>query len=117
MTSRPRQILTRLAPVLALVAVMLLVAACKPDPSECTEKGDESACNELCETGKPEFAPLCYEMRTRKVEACVDKDADCAQACELWKNAVVSDTTKDYYVAKLGSDAKVAALTKKCGTP
>jgi hypothetical protein len=100
---------------LLLLCASLLAIACKPNPSKCTEQGDESACNELCDTGKEEYQPLCYEMRTRKVEACVDKDTDCAAACDLWKNAIIDETIKNYYVAKLGTEAKVATLEKKCG--
>jgi hypothetical protein len=107
-TPRSRMILTVTALGLALLV------ACKPDPKECFEKGDEKACQALCETGKPELLPTCYEMRARQVQACADGKGDCTEACKNWQNAQVVEDTKKIYVAKLGSDAKVAAITKAC---
>ena len=78
-----------------LGVVLLLAAACgkSADPSAC-EKGDDKACQSLCETGKPETQHYCYTARARQVKACAEKDVDCPAACALWKDAVVSETTR-----------------------
>lgn len=97
-----------------LVPLLLVVAACQPSPADCVDKGDIEACRKLCDTGKEEFLPLCYEERARKIEACVDKDADCAAACTEWTNAGPDDPGGKAYRAKLGSDAKVAKMDETC---
>jgi hypothetical protein len=100
---------------LVVVGVIALVPACKPNPSECYDKGDEKACQALCQTGKPEYTPTCFEIRARGVAACADGKGDCTTACESWKNAQASsDDIKNVYIAKLGSEAKVAAIKAKC---
>jgi hypothetical protein len=100
---------------LAILALSL-TAACGAgaDPAAC-EKGDDAQCQKLCETGKPEYQHYCFAGRARQVRACVEKDADCPAACELWKNATVSETTLDYYRTNLGDDKIVAAIEAKCG--
>jgi hypothetical protein len=86
------------------------------DAKACYEKGDEKACNSICETGTPEAKPACFEMRAREVAACADGAGDCTKACASWKNAQIGgdDEIKNIYVAKLGSEAKVAAIKGKC---
>jgi hypothetical protein len=97
-----------------LLPSLLLAAACQASPADCLDKGDIAACNSLCETGKEEFLPLCYEERARKVQACAEKDADCAAACGLWKDSEANEVARNAYRAKLGADDKVAALQAKC---
>ena len=98
------------------VACVLLLGACKNNAKACYEEGDNDACRAVCETGKPENDMACYEMRARALEKCVDGKADCTDACQAWKNAKIStDTIRNYYVAKLGSEAKVATANTKCG--
>ena len=100
----------------ASLAIALLAFGCKPDPRECLEKGDEKACQALCSTGKPELDATCYETRARAVVACVDGKTDCTEPCKSWGNAQLSgEDVRNYYVAKLGSPARVALVTKKCG--
>jgi hypothetical protein len=94
--------------------VLLLVVACKPNPSECLDKGDEKACQALCDTGKPELLNTCYEMRAREALSCADGKGDCTKACENWKTAQSTDNIKGFYVAKLGSTDKVTALSARC---
>ena len=103
----------KLAIILAAVAVT--VGGCGDNAKDCYEKGDAAACRSVCETGKPDALPACYEIRARETLACVDGKGDCAKACANWKNAKASaDTIKNIYIAKLGTDAKVAALEAKC---
>jgi hypothetical protein len=99
--------------MMSLLAVAMF-AACKPNPSECLEKGDEKACQALCDTGKPELLNTCYEMRARDALTCADGKGDCTKACENWKSAQSSDNIKSFYVAKLGSTDKVTALSARC---
>jgi len=104
--------------ILMLVGVAVLaLAACKPNPADCYEKGDEKACNAICETGEEGALPACYELRARQVEACANGQGDCKAACDLWANGKVSEETRNIYVAKLGSDAKVSALESRCAAP
>jgi hypothetical protein len=98
-----------------IAVLCLLLSACEASPSDCVDKGDMEACNSLCNTGKEEFLPLCYEERARKVAACADANTDCPGACQLWKDAAANETASTAYRAKLGSDAKVAAINAKCG--
>lgn len=108
---RTKWVVTGLSLTLAAIAA----TGCKPDPKDCYEKGDEKACNTLCGSGGQEFEAACYEMRARSVLACADGKADCTQACTYWKNAQISaENVKNIYVAKLGSEAKVAAVNKAC---
>ena len=58
MTSRPRQILTRLAPVLALVAVMLLVAACIPGTTTTPSGGSPSFSQAPLTPASPSANPI-----------------------------------------------------------
>jgi len=105
----------RLVVVAVTGLVGLLVVACKPNPSECIEKGDEKACQALCDTGKAELLSTCYEIRAREAAACADGKGDCTKACANWANAQAGgDSIKNFYVAKLGSEAKVAALNARC---
>lgn len=100
---------------LGFVALLVTVAGCGDDPKACFEQGDAKACQAICDTGKPDALPACYEIRAREALACADSKGDCAKACANWKNAQLSaDTVKKIYIAKLGSDAKVAALEQKC---
>jgi len=99
----------------ALAAVAVALGGCGDNAKDCYEKGDAQACRAVCETGKPDALPACYEIRARETLACVDGKGDCAKACANWKNAKASaDTIKNIYIAKLGTDAKVAALEAKC---
>jgi len=103
---------------LGLIALLLAVGGCGDDAKDCYEKGDAKACQALCETGKPDVIASCFEIRARETLACVDGKGDCAKGCANWKNAQLSsDQIKNVYIAKLGSDAKVAALEKKCKAP
>lgn len=98
-------------------AIALLVSAmcsCKPNPADCYEKGDEKACNRLCETGAEQYLATCYEMRARVVEACVDGGGDCEKACALWRLAGPDDLSRKVYVGKLASAKRVKAMEKKC---
>jgi hypothetical protein len=97
-----------------MLATMMAVlsGACAPNPSECTEKGNDEACYKLCETGKEEFQSLCFMPRARKLMACADKDTDCATACTEWH--FEEDTYRGYYKALIGTDQKVAAIDAKC---
>jgi hypothetical protein len=100
---------------LGLVALLVALAGCGDDTKDCYEKGVEKACQAICDTGKPGATPACFEIRAREALACVDGKGDCAKACANWKNAkLMSDDVKNVYIAKLGTDAKVAALEKKC---
>ena len=102
---------------LGLIAV-LAVGGCGDNTKDCYEKGDESACRAVCETGKPEGRPACFEIRAREALACADGKGDCVKACASWKNAKLSsDDIKNIYIAKLGTEAKVAALEQKCKAP
>lgn len=104
--------------VLILSGVLLLgLLACKPNPADCYEKGDEKACQAICDTGEEGSLMACYEMRARQVEACVDGKGDCQAACTLWTGAVGHEDVEGFYVAKLGSEEKVAAIRQKCATP
>jgi hypothetical protein len=89
--------------------------ACSPDPKDCTDKGDDSACHKLCETGKAELQHLCYTPRARAVVACVDKGTGCDEACKNWQTATLDETIRGYYLANIGDTAKVAAADAKCG--
>lgn len=112
----PRRSAAVAAPVVLALALAAF-PACKPNPSECYEKGNAKACESLCETGKQEHMPACFEMRARMAVACVDGKGDCTAACDAWKNAgASSEDVKNVYVAKLGTDARVKALDAKCGT-
>ena len=100
---------------LGLVALLAAVGGCGDNAKDCYEKGDAKACQAICETGKPDALPSCYEIRARETLACVEGKGDCAKACTNWKNAKLSsDAIKNIYIAKLGTDAKVAALEQKC---
>ena len=100
---------------LGLVALLVTVGGCGEDPKACYEKGDAKACQAICETGKQDAVPACYEIRARETLACAEGKGDCAKGCANWKNAKLSsDTIKNVYIAKLGTDAKVAALEQKC---
>ena len=103
--------------MLGAIALLVAVAGCGDDAKDCYEKGDNAACRAVCETGKPDALPACYEIRAREALACVDGKGGCATACANWKNAKVTDAVKNIYVAKLGTDAKVAALEQKCKSP
>lgn len=92
------------------------LVGCKDKGAACFNEGDESACNALCETGKPEHQSACFEMRARSLVSCVDGKADCAAGCTAWKNAQASsEDVRNVYVAKLGTEAKVKAANAKCG--
>jgi hypothetical protein len=108
MDNRSRK--TMLSLILALTS---LITACNK-AADCYEKGDEKACQAVCETGKPDALPACYEIRARGALACVDGKGDCTSACANWSSAKVSEDVKKIYVAKLGSGTKVAALDAKC---
>lgn len=103
--------------ITVLAALALLVSACKPNPADCYEKGDEQACNAICETGEDGSLMACYELRARQVEACAAGKGDCKTACELWQNAAGQEQIRGFYLAKLGTDEKVAKITKDCATP
>lgn len=99
------------------VASALLLGACKDKAKACYEEGDNDACRALCETGKPENDMACYETRARALASCVDGKSDCAAPCASWKDAKIStEQVRNYYVAKLGTEAKVAEANKRCGT-
>jgi hypothetical protein len=103
---------------LGLVALLAGLGGCGDNAKDCYEKGDAKACQAICDTGKPDALPSCYEIRARETLACADGKGDCAKGCANWKNAQIgSDDIKKIYIAKLGSDAKVAALDKKCKAP
>lgn len=100
---------------LGLIALLAALGGCGDNAKDCYEKGDAKACQALCDTGKPEVLASCYEIRARETLACVDGKGDCAKGCLNWKNAQLSaDAIKKIYIAKLGTDAKVAALEQKC---
>jgi hypothetical protein len=100
---------------LGLVILLAALGGCGDDAKDCYEKGDATACRAVCETGKEGALPACYEIRARETLACVDGKGDCVKACTNWKNAQASsDEIKKIYIAKLGTDAKVAALEQKC---
>lgn len=100
---------------LGLVALLATVAGCGDNAKDCYEKGDAKACQAVCETGKPDAIPACYEIRAREALACAEGKGECVKACASWKNAKASpETIKNIYIAKLGTDAKVAALEQKC---
>lgn len=108
----------KLGLIALLAAVVVAVGGCGDDAKDCYEKGDNTACRAICETGKPDGLPACYEIRAREALACVDGKGDCAKACANWKDAKASsDAIKNIYIAKLGTDAKVAALETKCKSP
>jgi hypothetical protein len=97
-----------------LAAVAVGVGGCGDNAKDCYDKGDAKACSAICETGKPDALPACYEVRAREALACAEGKGDCAKSCANWKNAKVADNIKNIYIAKLGTDAKVAALEQKC---
>ena len=98
-----------------LVALLVTLGGCGEDPKACYEKDDAKACQAICETGKQDAVPACYEIRARETLACAEGKGDCAKGCANWKNAKLSsDSIKNVYIAKLGTDAKVAALEQKC---
>lgn len=100
---------------LGLIALLAALGGCGDDPKACYDKGDAKACQAICDTGKQDAIPACYEMRARETLACADGKGDCVKGCANWKNAQISaDTIKKIYIAKLGTDAKVAALEQKC---
>jgi hypothetical protein len=113
-----QRVLTRsIVLAVPLFACAVAASGCKPNPSDCYDKGDEKACRALCETGKQEYEATCYEIRARAVVACVDGKGDCTEACKSWNNALISpENIKNVYIAKLGSDARVEAAKKKCGS-
>ena len=103
---------------IALLGAAAALGGCGDNAKDCYEKGDAKACQALCETGKPDVLASCYEIRARETLACVDGKGDCGKGCANWKNAQAGpDEIKKIYVAKLGSDAKVAALERKCKSP
>jgi hypothetical protein len=100
---------------LGLVALLAALGGCGDNAKDCYEKGDAKACQAVCDTGKPDARPACFEIRARETLACADGKGDCAKGCLNWKNAKLSaDEVKKIYIAKLGTDAKVAALEQKC---
>jgi hypothetical protein len=99
---------------IAILSVMAVLGCSKPDAKACLDKGEASACNELCETGKPEYRLLCFEMRGREIEACANGKGDCTKACQSWRNAEGDDEVSMLYRGKLGSDERVAQFTKSC---
>ena len=63
---------------------------------------------------KPEVIASSYEIRGRETLARADGKGVCVKGCANWKNAQMSaDAIKKIYIAKLGSDAKVAAPGQK----
>jgi hypothetical protein len=103
---------------LGLIALLAVLGSCGDDAKDCYDKGDAKACQAVCDTGKPDALGACYEIRTREALACADGQGDCAKGCANWKNAQIGpDQVKKFYIAKLGSDAKVAALEQKCKAP
>ena len=103
---------------IALLGAAAALGGCGDNAKDCYEKGDAKACQALCETGKPDVLASCYEIRARETLACVDGKGDCGKGCANWKNAQASsEEIKKIYIAKLGSDTKVAALEKKCKSP
>ena len=104
--------------IMGLVALLAAVGGCGDNPQDCYEKGDAKACQAICDTGKPDAVGACYEIRARETLACADGKGDCVKGCTNWRNAKLSaDTIKNIYIAKLGTDAKVAALEQKCKAP
>lgn len=100
---------------LGLVALLVTLAGCGDDPKACYDKGDAKACQAICETGKQDAVAACYEIRARETLACADGKGDCVKGCTNWRNAKLSsDMIRNIYIAKLGTDAKVAALEQKC---
>jgi hypothetical protein len=100
---------------LGLIALLAAVGGCGDNAKDCYEKGDAKACSAICNTGKPDALPACYEIRARETLACAEGKGDCVKACANWKNAQAGgDDIKKFYIAKLGTDAKVAALEQKC---
>jgi hypothetical protein len=97
------------------VLLALCLSACGTNPADCYDKGNEQACNDLCNTGKEENLMACYELRARAVAACADGKGDCARPCEAWVSSESMDQVRGFYVAKLGSEDKVAAINTKCG--
>lgn len=105
----------KLGLIALLAAVAVAVGGCGDNAKDCYEKGDAKACQAVCETGKPDARAACFEIRARETLACVDGKGDCAKGCANWKDAKLSsDLVKNIYIAKLGTDAKVAALEQKC---
>lgn len=100
---------------LGLIALLAALGGCGDDPKACYEKGEAKACQAICDTGKPEALGACFEIRARETLACADGKGDCVKGCANWKNAQIgADQIKKIYIAKLGTDAKVAALEQKC---
>lgn len=105
---------TKLTTIAGLLVIASLATGCN-DAKACYEKGDEKACQAVCETGKPDAKPACYEIRAREVLACADGKGDCTAACASWTSAKAGAAdVKDIYVAKLGSESKVAVIEGKC---
>ena len=51
------------------------------------------------------------------MESCVDGQGACGAMVGSWQDAKISaEQVSNYYVAKLGSEAKDAAANKRCGT-
>lgn len=103
---------------LSLIGLLAALGGCGDNAKDCYDKGDAKACQAICETGKPDALGACYEIRARETLACADGKGDCTKACTNWKNAQAGgDQIKKFYIAKLGTDAKVAALEAKCKAP
>jgi hypothetical protein len=102
-------------PLACAVALFTASAGCN-NAKACFDQGDEKACNAVCETGKSDAvtASACYEIRARAALACADGKGDCTAPCKNWNDTLSSEDIHKHYVAKLGSAAKVAAMTKAC---
>ncbi len=100
---------------MALTLLLLLSASCKPNPADCFDKGDEKACQAICDTGEEGTLGACYEMRARSVAACAGGTGDCKAACDLWQKSESQPDVRSLYVAKVGSAAKMTTLVKTCG--